>query len=355
MKKSAKQTIIVLGVISVLAALVIIKIFTGGDDKTQNRPGRAGEAVSVDALIIRPEILHHEIKSTGTAMADEEVSLRTETGGRVISINFREGAAVSKGDLLLKINDAELQARLKKVELEIELAEEMEYRQRKLLEKEGVSREEYDKTLSRLNTLKADRDLIAAGIDKTEVRAPFDGIIGLRKVSPGAYISTGTGIARLVRMRPLKIEFSVPQKYSAHVSAGDTVEFQSTKKAERYIAEIYAIEPKIDPETRMLAIRAIFSNRNKELLPGAYVDLNLILDEIEDALMIPTQALVPGISGEFVYLYKNGKAAKQIVKIGIRTPERVQIVEGLAPGDTLISSGIIQLRPGIPVQLATVK
>jgi membrane fusion protein (multidrug efflux system) len=156
-------------------------------------------------------------------------------------------------------------------------------------------------------------------------------------------------------MRPLKIEFSVPQKYSAHVSAGDTVEFRSTKKAERYIAEIYAIEPKIDPETRMLAIRAIFSNRNKELLPGAYVDLNLILDEIEDALMIPTQALVPGISGEFVYLYKNGKAAKQIVKIGIRTPERVQIVEGLAPGDTLISSGIIQLRPGIPVQLATVK
>ncbi|MFP4528051.1 MAG: efflux RND transporter periplasmic adaptor subunit [Candidatus Kapaibacterium sp.] len=355
MKKSSKRTIIIAAVILALVALVVIKIMTDGETGPARATASGQQTVRADAIVIRPERLEHKILSTGTALADEEVELRAETGGRITAINFREGTRVGKGDLLLKINDSELQARLKKIELDIELAKEIEYRQRKLLEKEGISKEAYEKSLNTVNTLKAEKDLVLAQIDKTEIRAPFDGTIGLRRVSPGEYLSSGAEIARLVRIRPLKIEFSVPQKYSQKVHDGDTIKFRTSKDAQFSKARIYAIEPKIDPQTRMLAMRAIYDNRQGSILPGAYVDLELMLEELESALLVPSEAIVPGISGEYVFVYQNGMAVRRNVVPGIRTPKKVQIVEGLGEGDTLISSAIIQLRENMPVKLESVK
>ena len=277
--------------------------------------------------------------------------MRSEISGKITKILFEEGKKVKKGDLLIKINDSELQATLKKNDARLTLAKDREFRYKQLLEKNLTSQQEYDTQLSDLNSVMADVEFTKAQIEKTEIVAPFDGVIGLRAVSVGSYINPQTKIATLQSINPIKVDFSVPQKYFGLMNSGKTIYVKMTSTGKTYTGKIYAVEPKIDLNTRTVQTRAIIPNESGELTPGAYVEINIVLENILNALMVPTDVIIPNINGEQVYLYHDGRVKPQTVKTGIRTDKEIQITSGLNVGDTLITSGIIQLRPNSTVKL----
>jgi len=352
MNKSLKRIISVLGILAVLVALAYPKIKPLFSDSGAASPQRSGpSALKVDAVVVEPGSVEDKIYTTGTILANEEVELRSEISGKITEIYLQEGSSVEKDQLLLKINDSELQAQLTRAQYRLDLASEREERQRKLLEKGGISQQDYDATLNEVNVLKSEVALIKAQIDKTEIRAPFDGRIGLRYVSDGSYISPSTRIASLQNINPVKIDFSIPERYFSRVETGDEISFTVQGTDREFTGRIYAIEPRIDSQTRTLQIRAESPNEDGLLVPGAFADLELILETIDDALMIPTIALIPELQGQKVFLYRNGTVGEQSVSTGIRTEERVQITSGLQPGDTVLTTGLLQVRTGMPVTI----
>jgi membrane fusion protein (multidrug efflux system) len=339
-----------------LAAVLIvgsIALASCGSKTNDTPPGgsAAAEPMSVNGVVVRPAPLENVVRSSGTVMASESVDLVAESAGRVEKIAFREGGHVRKNQILVKINDDDLQAQLRKTTLQIQLASDQEVRQRQLLEKNAVSREQYDIALNQVNTLKADRDNLVSSIRKREVRAPFDGVAGLRYVSEGGYVTQSTRIASLQKLNPLKVDFAIPEKYAGQVSVGDLVEFGSDETKLRFTGKLYAIEPKIDPAMGTLQLRAMCDNRAEKIFPGAFVRIDLRLREIEDALMVPTQAIIPVFKGQTILLRRNGVVVSVPVRTGIRTATSVQITDGISAGDTVITTGILQLRPGVPVQV----
>ena len=350
--KNSKKIITLISVLALLLIIVLPKIdFTSEEDADKSEKKSGSSNLSVNVKTMDYETLQNKIFTNGSLIGNEEVLLRSETSGKVTSISFEEGRKVSKGDLLLKINDAELQATLKKNIIKKELAEEKEFRAKQLLEKQLTSQQEYDVALNELNSVEADIEFTIAQIAKTEIHAPFDGIIGLRSVSIGSYITPQTQVATLQSINPIKIDFAIPQKYYNEVKNGKEIEFNLPNSNIIFKGKIYAVEPKIDQTTRTLQVRAIASNSQGLLSPGAYVEINIVLTNINNALLVPTDALVPDIQGEKVFLYRNGKAVPQLVKTGIRTEENIQIISGVEKGDTVIVSGIIQLRPNSSVTI----
>ena len=312
------------------------------------------QRLSVDAEVLDYRPLTDKTIVTGSTMPDEEVNLAFESSGKITNIFFNEGSHVKKGELLAKINDQPLQAELKKLEAQIPLAKERVYRQQTLLAKDAVSHEAYEQVVTEYDKLMADIDLIKARIAQTELRAPFDGIIGLRNVSEGAYASPTTVVSTLTCIAPLKIEFSVPERYATDIREGTPVIFRLNTAGdlmEDYPATVYAVESKIDESTRSLKVRAKYPNRNEAILPGRYTSVEITRREIKKALAIPSQALIPEMGRNIVYLYKNGVAEPVEIILGLRTEDRVQALEGLQAGDTLITSGVMQLRTGIPIHI----
>ena len=307
--------------------------------------------MAVNGLVVSSQVLDNIVRSSGTVLGSESVDLVTEAAGRIEKISFVEGGHVRKNDLLVKINDDDLQAQMKKTELQIQLASEVEGRQKHLYDIDGISKEQYDMSLNQLNTLKADRDNLISSLRKREVRAPFDGVIGLRYVSEGGYVSQTTHIASIQKINPVKVDFSVPEKYAGLVSVGDPVQFSNEETSLQFTGKVYAIEPKIDPAMGTLQLRALCDNRSGRVLPGAYVQIRLRLKQTKDALLVPTQAVIPVLKGQTVFVRKNGVVESIPVKTGIRTATSVQITEGLSEGDTVITTGIMQLRPGMPVNV----
>ncbi|MEE4213841.1 MAG: efflux RND transporter periplasmic adaptor subunit [Bacteroidales bacterium] len=343
--------------LTLLLLLIIIlypkfgkQLFSTDEDFTV-RNERRQQILNVSGFIVKPSHITEQINSNGTLMPDEEVDLSFETSGKITGIYFSEGTSVSEGDLLAKINDRHLQAQLLKLEAQKKLLEEKEYRQRALLEKDAISQESYDQIVTELQTTEADILLVKARILETELRAPFDGKIGLRYLSEGSFASPNSKIARLVKIKPLKIEFSVPERYAGELKPGYPISFRVDGYNELFSAKVYAIDPKIDINTRTIVVRALYPNRNEEHKPGRFAGISLTLREVDDAISIPTEALIPEMDGEKVYVYRGGKAHKVAIETGLRTESVIQIIEGLNFNDTLIVSGILQLREGLPVML----
>jgi membrane fusion protein, multidrug efflux system len=322
--------------------------------KAENGPvgAPAGpRALNVDAYVVKPEKLVEQINSSGTLLPDEQVDLSFETSGKIISIYFDEGAQVRKGQLLAKINDRHLQAQLLKLQAQKKLAEEREFRQRSLLSRDAISQESYDQIVTELQTIGADIMLIEARIAETEMKAPFDGVIGLRNISEGAYVNANTPVARLIKINPLKIEFAIPERYSGVVVAGIPLRFFVDGASQPYRAVVYAVEPKVDIRTRNIIVRARYANTTENIKPGRFVSIQLDLTEINDAMVIPTEALIPEMDGDRVFVFKNGRAASVQVITGLRTEKQIQITEGLVHGDTLVTTGILQMRQGMPISI----
>jgi membrane fusion protein (multidrug efflux system) len=316
--------------------------------------GGGGPALSVDAFIVKPLPLIDRIETTGTLLAEESVDLRSETSGRVDRILFREGSRVRKGELLVKIDDDDLQANLLKLKSYEKLAEEKEYRQKQMLQTGAASQQEYDAVLNELNAARADRKFVEAQIEDTEIWAPFDGTIGLRQVSEGAFVNSNTPIASLQNLATIKIEFSIPETFSNRVQTGSGIRFKTPGHPSWREARIYAVEPKIDEATRTLRLRARCANPKRDILPGAFADVEVNLRKLTDAMVLPSQALVPGATGSKAFVLRRGRAAYLDVETGLRDSLTVQVTRGLAFGDTVLVSGLMQLRPEALVRIREV-
>lgn len=318
------------------------------------KEGKGGGKTAVAVMVVKSSPLNDVVKTTGSIIANEEVEIRSEISGKIVSLLFREGDFVKKGTTLIKIFDADLQAQLKKLQYSKKLAEENEFRQRKLLEKEAISQREYDVAVTSVNTLQADIDNIEAQLTRTVIKAPFDGTIGLRSVSEGSYLSPATKIATLTNTNPAKIDFSVPAKYSGVIRKGGRMQFTVEEAKTLHYGTVYAIDPKIDPQTRTLQIRATSPNANRVLIPGAFARVELITGTKGNAIQIPTEAVIPDLKGHKVFLVKNGKASSQSIELGLRGDREVEVRKGLSVGDTLITVGIMQVKPDGEVEIKEV-
>jgi membrane fusion protein (multidrug efflux system) len=325
-----------------MLSVILSAACAGGGPKQPEKSGKP--VVTVNAVVVVPRELEHKILSTGSIIANEEVELRSEIPGRIVAINFEEGSHVSQGFLLLKIDDRELQAQMRKLKVDEKQAREDLDRKEKLLALKAISQEEYDKAFNTLGIVMAQIDLVKTQISKTEIIAPFAGKIGLRQVSPGGYVSSSTLVARMQQTDPVKIDFAVPEKYLPRIRKGSTIRFRIEGTDSTFSGKIYAVEPKIDPVTRNVSLRAMCSNPREILTPGAFAKIEIVLDDIAGALVVPSEAIIPQLSGEKVFVAEKGKARSRLVRTGIRTEREVQILSGLNPGDTVITSGILQLR-----------
>jgi membrane fusion protein (multidrug efflux system) len=348
---------VITGVVIVAIATIIIipKLDLFGDKPDVQNTGRSqGESLPVEVTVIKTGELSNRVIVTGSVFANESLEVKGEISGKITNISFQEGKRVSKGDLLVQINDDEIEAQLEKQRHNQELYKSIEVRQVKLKERDAISQEEYDNAYNRLKTTEADIKLLEAQLAKTRIRAPFSGIIGLRYVSEGAYISPNSVIATLYSINPAKVEFSVAGRYSTQVKVGQKIKFQIENNEEELEGTVYAIEPQIDPNTRTLKVRALAENSRGLLLPGQFVRVELILETIGNAILIPTESVIPVMNGHKVFLKEGNKAKEVTVQTGIRTNLELEILSGLKTGDTLITTGLLQLRPGMSVDVVKV-
>lgn len=355
MKKSIKASLYIFIVIIILGIIIYPKVKPEeASPQEQEASSANNSALRIDVTVIKPKRIENIIKITGAILANESVSLRSEISGKVENIYFQEGQRVKKGDLILSINDDEIVAQLEGLKYTQQLSERIEYRQRQLLEKEAISKEEYDIALTTLQTTQSDIKETEARLAKHKIYAPFNGIVGLRQVSEGSYISPSDLVANMYNINPIKIEFSVPGKYTPLVNKGDKINFTVEASDNEFEGTIYAMEPRIDPQTRTLQIRAICDNDEEVLIPGQFANINYILDVLPSALMIPSEAIIPELNSHKVFTYKNGIAEQASISIGLRTENEVQAIKGINAGDTVITSGILQVRQGTPVSINSV-
>jgi membrane fusion protein (multidrug efflux system) len=315
----------------------------------------AAQRLRVQAVVVQPTRIADRLVVTGTVLPGEAVELHSEISGIVEALFFEEGRPVQKGMVLMRLNDDELQAQLRQVEARLQLVQEQLRRQEQLLEKGGVSQETVDATRSEARVLQAQADLIRAQLAKTEVRAPFSGVIGLRSISVGSYVTPSTSIALLQALDSVKVEFAVPERYAHRVQVGQRIRFTVEGQTRTFEGRIYAVEPRIDESTRMLRVRAISRNSERLLLPGAFARIELIFQEIDQALLVPAIAVVPEMGQNKVFVYENGQVATRYIKPGLRLEDSVQVLEGLQPQDTVMVTGVQLLQPGMPVDIEVVQ
>jgi membrane fusion protein (multidrug efflux system) len=347
---------VVLGVaLAALSSLFLVGCGSGTGKQTNREGSVRSNALSVEAVLIKPQHLDNKIFTTGTLLANEEVELRPEISGRVTGVFFQEGSKIAKGALMLKIDDRELQAQHKRKELEEKQAADQERRERSLYDIKAISQQEYDKTLNTLRLIQAEKEVIESQISKTETRAPFNGVVGLRHVSEGGYVSPNMLAATMQELDPMKVEFSVPEKYAKQIKSGIQILVRAGNSEADHQGVIYALETKIDPNTRTMKARGKIPNSQGTLIPGSFAKVEITLDELTDAIVIPSGAVIPELNGEKVYLCVNGKAKSVAIKTGIRTAKSIQIVDGLVGNDTLIVTGLLQLANGKNVQIKTLQ
>ncbi|MFD0794500.1 efflux RND transporter periplasmic adaptor subunit [Mucilaginibacter litoreus] len=342
----------------VVAFLIYNKFFSKGAKEKQTATAGKGKKkngpVAVNVLVVKDTAVTNQIDITGTIDANEKVNLVSQTAGNITNIYFNEGSHVSKGQLLVKVYNQDLQASLQQIQAQIVLARDINRRNQILVQKEAISKEESETSQSSLNALQAQADVIKAQIARTEIRAPFSGIIGLRNVSPGGYLSPSTPIATLVNIDPAKVTFSVPERYLPLIKKGGKIIFTVESSRKNFSATVYAIEPSLDATSRTITVRAKAPNADNLLTAGAFAKINLTLDQIPKTIMVPTESVIPDIKSSKVYIYHNGKALAKDVKTDLRTDTKIQIVDGLASGDSVVVSGLIQIRPNAPLKILKV-
>ncbi|AWW30379.1 efflux transporter periplasmic adaptor subunit [Echinicola strongylocentroti] len=355
MKKQTK-ILLIAAIILVIAIIFLFPRFQGGS--TSKAPVQTAESapeetpqLPVNVKEVQPERLENNLNITGNVLSNESVSLRAEITGLVESINFKEGQFVKKGTPLVRLNDNELTAQLDRLEYTKKLYEGQENRQKQLLAREAISQEEYDVILNQYNTTLSDIKLVKAQLDKTVIKAPFDGVVGLRQISAGSVISTTDIIANIVNINPIKIEFSIPERYTSEVRIGSSIRFSNNASDGLKNGKVYAYEPVIDANTRTLTLRAISSNDDRKFLPGMFVNIHFNLGVDENALMVPSESLIPELNGYKLFLVnKEGIVEERKVTIGIRTDRQVQITDGLTPGDLVLTTGVLQAKAGMQVK-----
>ena len=337
-----------IGIIGFIGYRINSNSTKAGDSKNQKGKGKS---ITVNGIVVKYETFDNNLSLSGSIEANEQVEIRSEVSGIVEGIYFQEGTYVNKGQVLFKVNDIELRAQLRQTSTKEGLAAENERRAKLLLQKEAISQEEYDLARADLKSAQAQSQLIQAQIAKTSVRAPFSGKIGLRSISPGTYITPAILVTKLVNTGKLKITFSIPEKYASQVKSNTMIRFKVAGSEDRYSAKIYAIEPEIAVATRTLQVRAIAENKDGKLLPGTFADVELPLDIIKDAIVVPTEAIIPVQNGKKIFISSNGLAKEIMIETATRTETSVLVLSGVKEGDTVITNGVMSLKNDDPVKV----
>ena len=339
-------------IIIVLGGFIAYRVVSNKSKNEESKKfGDKGTPTTVTGIVVKTSTFDNNLSLSGSIEANEQIEIHSEVSGIVEAIYFNEGTYVNKGQVLFKVNDIELKAQLRQAVTKEGLAAENERRAKLLLQKEAISQEEFDVARADHASAQAQSQLIKAQISKTSVKAPFSGKIGLRSISPGTYITPTIIVAKLVNSGKLKITFSIPEKYASQVKSGSTIEFTVSGSNKVYTAKIYAIEPEVAVATRTLQIRAIADNVDGKLLPGTFADVKLPLDIIKDAIVVPSEAIVPIQSGKKVFISDMGKAKEVMVDATTRTDASILVLSGLKAGDTLITSGVMSLKNEAPVKV----
>jgi membrane fusion protein, multidrug efflux system len=339
---------------TIILFLVVVKVWNFGERRASS-PGADRGPAPVEVFIAGTDLVEEWITSTGTVLGNREIELRSEISGRITDLFFVDGSQVNKGDLLIKISDDQWQAELKKLQLQRELAEIQEGRLRELLKIDGISRQEYEVAKTQVQLLSAEIELVRSHISKTEIRAPFSGMVGLRQVSEGAMVGPGNVIASLQEIKIVRIDFSVPEKYLGDLNQKGEIYFRTAGTHVEHTAMLVAIEPKVDVQSRTVKVRARYNNQNMDVLPGAFAEVRMVVRKFERSIMIPSEAIIPEFRGQKVFLVKSGKIAQQPIVTGIRNDSTTQVLSGLSKGDTVVVTGIMQLRPESEVKIVNVR
>lgn len=355
------------------SAIFFLLSACGGKDKKNgaqtNQGGPAKQPpLSVEAIVVSAKELSADIEAPGSLMANESTEIHPETSGRLVLLNVKEGTMIGKGTLLAKLYDGDLQARinslnvqLKKYEVQLKIAQQNEDRSSKLLKIQGISQQDYDMTLLQVNNIMADMGVIhaqmgeiRANMTKLNIYAPYSGKLGLKQVSPGAFVTPSTIITTISQVNQLKLQFNVPEKYGAMIKKGQSVDFSVDGSQKNFTASVIATEDAIEENTRSLAIRALVKNADPALLPGAFARVKIVLGKNEEALMIPNNCIVPQGRKKLIYLFKTNKASATEITTGVRDSTNIQVLTGLNKGDTVIITGLLFLKPNSEVKLTKV-
>ncbi len=332
----------------------------GSKDKKDEKAGPAGGKPAgpptsrVDAYVVKTSALFDNLELPGTLIANESTPVNPEISGRLVYLNATEGKTVGKGTLLAKIYDGDLKAQLNKLQVQLKVQEQTAKRYEELLKIQGVSQQEYDLAKLDISNIQADMAIIRSNIMRTEIRAPFSGTLGLKQISPGAYVTPATVLTTIRQNSQLKLDYTLPERYSGKVKVGAIVSFTGEGNNKTYNAKILATESGVTEENRSLMIRAMVTNNDGKLLPGQFVKVQTNFDPDPNAIMIPSQAVIPQARGKKVAVYNNGIADFRDVETGARDSANVQVLSGLKAGDTIITTGLMSLKPKGKVQLGKV-
>lgn len=308
-------------------------------------------AVNVDVIVAQKVHFPSTIEVNGESLSDEMIELHPEISGRLTYLNIPDGAVVQKGAILAKINDADLQAQLEQQKVQLDLAVKTEQRLKELLAVNGINQADYDAALSQVNTFAANIKVLNAQIDKTVVRAAFSGRLGLRMVSPGAYVTPLTLLGTLQESENIKIDFTLPEFYANMAKVGNTVAIQTNESDKKLTAVISAIEPQINSATRNIKARARL--KSGTISPGTFV--NVMLTRDEEGILVPSNSLIPDATSNQVVIIRKNKAVFANVETGTRNADQVQLSSGVKEGDTIVVSGVLFVRPNTLVKIRTVK
>lgn len=355
MKKTVRNVSIALIVIAAIAFLVVPKILSEKNKTTgDGRQGQQDQTIAVDAYVVKSRNLDNEIATVGTIVANEEVEIRSELPRKITGIYFKEGAFVPKGKVLFKLDDSDLLAQLRKLELDEQLQTKQAEREQQLLEKGLLTSEEYDIRQTNIEKIKADIEIIMISLDKTDITAPFSGITGFRNVSIGSFVNNTIVLTTIKDIRKVKVDFSIPEKYITDFSKGQQISFKVEGYDEEFSGVVVSYDPQLNENTRSIILRAIADNSGSKLLPGSFVKVKLQLQNINDAIMIPTEAVVPQQQGQSVFILQNGNAIQKEITIGQRTENEVMIASGISEGDTVITTNILRLKNNSKVKIANI-
>lgn len=353
MNKLTRNISIVL-ILIVLAALLIVPKLLSEKNKQQTTSNQSPQEIPVDAFVIKATELENEVATVGTIIANEEVEVKSELTRKITGIYFKEGTYVPKGKVLFKLDDSDILARLRKLDLDEELNVKQQEREKQLLDKGLLTPDEYDVRETNIEKIRADIEVLEVELSKTEIRAPFSGITGFRNVSIGSLVNNSVILTSIQDISRVKLDFSIPEKYLNLFKPGQDITFSVDGYDEDFSGSVISYDPKINENTRTIVLRAAANNKGNKLLPGSFVKVKLKLDNISDAIMIPTESVVPKLKGQSVYLYQNGLAVMKDVEMGLRTDKEVQITSNLIAGDTIITTNILRLKPNGKVKIVNI-
>jgi membrane fusion protein (multidrug efflux system) len=338
---------------AVALGLLIWGISYRNQTPVAQQPGMGGPpALPVEALPVRLDTVIESASAIGTLDANESVVIRSEIAGRVGAIRFQEGQFIKKGEILLDLDPTEFQAQVAQIKATVELNRMNFERAKQLHKEELISQQGYDEIETKLKESQASLALAQARLDKTTIRAPFGGRLGLRQVSLGDYVQPGQTVVNLEDLSSLKVDFRIPEIYLVRVKTGQRVDVQVDAFPDRaFSGKIYAIDPRIEEASRTILIRARIPNPDSQLRPGMFARVSIVLGERANAILIPEQAIVPMGQDSFVFRVVDGKAALTKIKIGLRRVGEVEILEGLTPKDTVVTSGQMKIRDGATVMI----